>query len=236
MESRHNNEPHDYYSNNWNRGVWSSIWKIGTIQDIGSGAKHMNYYSRETIYREADRIDKVYIILAGMVKLLSYLPNGRARIVRLHTQDHWIGLEGLIGNIYNHTAISVGAVEVLAIPLQSLRAMEQKNPRQFLQVLKNGYTHLSQADMWIANLSTGNIKPRVARLVTFLSEFEYGEFSNRVNLLTVHEMADILGITPESVSRVLAEFKRNATLNKLNDNTNEAYEIDVKQLSQEAIQ
>jgi CRP/FNR family transcriptional regulator len=46
----------------------------------------------------------------------------------------------------------------------------------------------------------------VARLVDFLSKFEYGEATNRVNLMTVHEMADMLGVTPESVSRILAEF------------------------------
>ena len=82
--------------------------------------------------------------------------------------------------------------------------------------------------------STGGIKPRVARLVDFLSNLEHGKSSNIVDLLTVHEMADMLGVTPESVSRILAEFKRNDTLHKVGSQAAEKYEIDSNKLNQES--
>jgi CRP/FNR family transcriptional regulator len=76
----------------------------------------------------------------------------------------------------------------------------------------------------------------VARLVDFLSKFEYGEATNRVNLMTVHEMADMLGVTPESVSRILAEFKRNHTLHRVESCMQEKYTIDTLRLQHEARQ
>lgn len=200
------------------------------------GRKQKNFSAKEVIYRESDRVDKVFIILSGMVKLLSYLPNGRARIVRLYAHNHWLGLEGLVGQPYEHTAVAVEDVEVAYISVNNLHLLERDNPRQYGQILKQGYKHLAQADRWIADFSTGGIKPRVARLVDFLSTLEYGESSNMVELLTVHEMADMLGVTPESVSRILAEFKRNDTLHKLDSHSDQTYEIDSQQLQHVALQ
>jgi CRP/FNR family transcriptional regulator len=198
--------------------------------------KCRRFFAKDVIYREGDCVDMVYVIRSGMVKLLSYLPNGRARIVRLHADDHWIGLEGLIGFAYEHTAIAIGDVDAFRIPMSRMHSLERDNPRVFSQILRNGYGHLVQADMWIANFSTGGIKPRVARLVDFLSKLEFGETSIIVELLTVHEMAEILGVTPESVSRILAMFKRSDILLKQGNVVDEIYQINASKLQKEACQ
>ncbi len=214
----------------------SRACKIFDFSEVFKGCKQKQFLAKEVIFRESDRVDKVFIILSGMVKLLSYLPNGRARIVRLHGPNHWFGLEGLVGHPYEHTAVAVEDVKVAYVTMKALHLFERDNPQQYGQILKHGYKHLAQADRWIMDFSTGGIKPRVARLVDFLSTLEYGESSGMVELLTVHEMADMLGVTPESVSRILAEFKRNNTLHKLDIHSEEIYKIDSQQLQHEARQ
>jgi CRP/FNR family transcriptional regulator len=211
-----------------------------SAQRTGSGLpmafKSTRFTAKDTIYRESESVDRVYVIRNGLVKLLSYLPNGRARIVRLHGTGQWIGLDGAIGELYEHTAVAVTDVQLDYLPINSLHQFERNHPREFCQILKQGFTHLSQADKWISDFSTGGIKPRVARMVEFLAQLEYGESSNRVELLTVHEMADMLGVTPESVSRILAEFKRNDILNKFGRQSQETYRIDHRRLLHEALQ
>jgi CRP/FNR family transcriptional regulator len=217
-------------------GLGSNTCGMLDAPEIFKGHKKNQFSAKEVIYREGDRIDKVFMILSGMVKLLSYLPNGRARIIRLHAQNHWLGLEGLIGQPYEHTAVAVDDVEVAYVSMNNLYLLERDDPQQYSQLLKHGYKYLAQADRWIMDFSTGGIKSRVARLVDYLSTLEYGESSDMVDLLTVHEMADMLGVTPESVSRILAEFKRNDTLHKLDDNSDEIYEIDPRLLQSVARQ
>ncbi|MEW5757298.1 MAG: Crp/Fnr family transcriptional regulator [Pseudomonadota bacterium] len=212
--------------------ISEAIWHRASAH----GFKQKRYGSREVIYHEGVEVDRICLIRSGMVKLLSYLPNGRTRIVRLHSHHHWLGLEGLVGQPYEHTAVAIGDVEVVYVPMNNLHLLERDNPRQYCQLLKQGYKHLAQADRWIADFSTGGIKSRVARLVDFLAKIEYGESSCRVELLTVHEMADILGVRPESVSRILAEFKRNDTLHKLKGDRYDVYEIDSLKLQHEARQ
>jgi CRP/FNR family transcriptional regulator len=231
-----NNADHGSSPQDANGDADGSDWEAFVASETFKGGKKKRFSTRQEIFREGDRVDKVFIILKGMVKLLSYLPNGRTRIVRLHSHNHWLGLEGLVDQAYEHTAVAVDDVEVLYVSMDNIHVLERDSPRQYCQLLKQGYRHLAQADRWLADFSTGGIRSRVARLVDFLAKLEYGELSDRVDLLTVHEMADMLGVAPESVSRILAEFKRNDTLHRPNSHLDEAYEIDASQLQNEAQQ
>lgn len=193
--------------------------------------KKKRYSAKEVIYHESGQAHTAYMIQSGMVKFLSYLPNGRARIVRLHGVGAWLGLGGLLGQPYEHTAVCIDNVEVYCIPIERLLQLRLRKPQHFIQFMDEFYEHLREADVWISEFSTGAIKPRVARLLSFLSAIKYGASSALVELLTVHEMADILGVTPESVSRIVAEFKRSGILNKhLNEPPHEMYQLDTRAL------
>lgn len=203
-------------------------------EDIPPNGRKKCFLPKEVLYHKGDQVDRVILIREGLVKLLSYLPNGRARIVRLHGNNHWLGLEGLVEPCYEHTAIAVYGVDSVQIPLKTLQRLEQDDPRQFNLVMRQGYAYLLQADRWIADFSTGEIRPRVARLLEYLAELEYGQPRNRLELLTVNEMAEILGVTPESVSHHIAAFKRAAILKKDADPLRDIYQLDVARLQQEA--
>jgi len=211
-------------------GSSDSACGIFEFPDLFTAHKQKQFSAKEVIYRENDTVDRLFMVHSGMVKLLCYLPNGRVRIIRLHGHNHFLGLEGLVGQPYKHTAIAVKDVEMTSISMNDLHLLERDNPQQYCQLLKHGYKQLTQAEKWIVDFSTGGIKSRVARLVNYLAMLEHGEFSERVDLLTVNEMADMLGVTPESVSRILAEFKRNDTLHKMDGQSNDTYEINSQKL------
>lgn len=206
----------------------------------GAG-RNKRFAPKDIIYHKNDPADRVYLIRSGLVKLLSFLPNGQVRIVRLDTRDQWIGYEGLMGNGYWHTAVAVDTTEALCFQTNSLQEMEQQQPDQFGPLLRRWCDDLVQADHWISDFSTGEIRPRVARLVQYLAQLEYGEPLSQVKLLTVHEMAEILGVTQESVSRILASFKRNCLLQKQlqqqkqGPTSREVYLLDREKLSAEAL-
>jgi CRP/FNR family transcriptional regulator len=211
-------------------GAWNSRER----QILYEAGKRKQYLAREVIYRESEQGDRIYVIRSGMVKLLSYLPNGRARIVRLHAGEHWIGLEALLGQAYEHTAIAVDDVEVQCVSIHSVRRVNRDNPGILGQLLCQWHGALVYADRWIADFSTGGIKPRVARLLEYLAELEYGQPLEWVELLTVCEMAEILGVTQESVSRILATFKRGDILRKQSHPSREIYRLDATRLQREA--
>ncbi|MDZ7754113.1 MAG: Crp/Fnr family transcriptional regulator [Gammaproteobacteria bacterium] len=194
------------------------------------------FQSQDLIYHQGGAVQGVYLIRSGMVKLLSYLPHGRARIVRLHVPGDSLGLEGLLGQPYIHTAMATGSVEVECLSMPVLRRLQHEDPGVLMGVLRQWHEYLAQADRWIADFSTGGIKPRLARLLKFLAEVEYGSPADQVKLLSGPEMADILGVTPESISRVLAGFKRSQMLQKCHGLRREIYRVDNGKLQEAACQ
>ncbi|MGD8569719.1 MAG: Crp/Fnr family transcriptional regulator [Gammaproteobacteria bacterium] len=188
------------------------------LLSLFKNAKRGNFEPQDVVYHEGTESHTAYIITKGMVKLLSYLPNGRARIVRLHGPGNIVGISGILEPDYEHTAVAVNNVEALKIPVSFIKDVKQRDPETFLDISEKWHKYLREADVWITQFSTGSIRSRVARLITFLSYLEQETSSDHVQLLTGEEMASILGVTPESVSRVIADFKRQKVLQPA-DNT-----------------
>jgi len=198
-------------------------------------ARHGKRYAGDAVlYREREGGDRVFLIRGGMVKLLSHLPNGHTRIVRLHKAGQWLGLERLLGQPCSHTAIAIGDVQVDDFPVESLMQLHSRNMDVLGQLLWQWHRDLAQADKWISEFSTGPIKSRVARLLLYLAELEHGPDARTVELLSVHEMAEILGVTQESVSRILAGFKRDNTLKRVGRRPAETFLINARDLKTEA--
>jgi CRP/FNR family transcriptional regulator len=187
-------------------------------------AKTVRFLPKEIIYRAGDPADKVYEVKNGLVKLVTYLSNGKQRIVRLHGLHDWLGLAGFLQQSHDHTAIAVTSVETCCISVNDYPLWDAGDIHHYSNLLETLFQHLRKADIWIERFATGCIRVRVANLVNYLSELEYGEGSKRVKLLTCEEMAAILGATTESVSTVLAEFKRNGALRLLDDTFEKQYE------------
>lgn len=185
------------------------------LLDYFKTTKKMFFAPQQIIFNESTEADTIYVVAEGMVKLLSYLPNGKARIIRLHGAGSVLGLTGIFENVHKHKAVAVHNVVLLKIATGSLRQLKQQYPEKFLAVVEKMYESLNIADAWITQFSTGSIKARVARLITFLSYLETETTPDIVELLTCEEMASVLGVTTESVSRVLAEFKRQQILQRV---------------------
>jgi len=193
-------------------------------------AKPAHYSAKEIVYIEGGEADTVIVIRSGMIKLISHLANGRARIVRVHSKGAWLGLGGVLGQPYEHTAIAVEDADAYLIPVSELLCTKSDNPYLYCRLIECWFDYLQEADLWIAEFSTGSIKARVARLVNYLSKIEGQASSGEVKLLTCEEMAEILGATPESVSRVLADFKRSNILSPSRVHPTDSYQRDARVL------
>ncbi len=157
------------------------------------------------LYRQAEEGVAVYTVRSGLVKLEQAQLSGGHRIVRLLRQGDAAGLESLLGSPYSHTAIALEPVSVCRIPREVVVRLNEQTPRLFKQVMRRWQKALDDADNWLTELSAGPSRARVARLLSHLAEYaDDGEFS----LIGREDMGSILGITKESASRAVAEFKR----------------------------
>ena len=201
-----------------------------SIQTLLHSARRAIYKPHDVLYHQGHGSDTVCFITRGLLKLVSHLPNGRARIVRLHRPGSVLGLSGLRGHCNEHTAIAVTTVSALHVPQGAIQQLRSEDPSSYVGLLERWHDYLRDADTWIVQFSTGPIRGRVARLLEFLGQFEPGATDGRVDLLTCEEMGSILGVTGESVSRILADFKRKRILSHNHDQGSESYDADLLRL------
>jgi CRP-like cAMP-binding protein len=169
----------------------------------------------QALYHAGETGDRLYTIRSGIVKLVQYLPDGSQRIVRLVKSADVTGLEALVGKPYEHDAIVLQATEVCCLPVRTVQLLGQDNPQLHVELLHRWQRALSEADAWLTELSTGPARERVARLLLRLvREQETPECT----LFGREDLGAMLGITTETASRTIAEFKRQGILTDLGGN------------------
>ncbi len=170
----------------------------------------------ERLYRDGDQGNRLFTIRSGLVKLQRYLPDGTQRIVRLATTSDVIGLEALLDQPYEHEAIAMQPTEVCSLPVATVNELSRNNPALHKELLHRWQRALSDADSWLTELSTGSARHRVARLVLRLIDETGGQPECR--LFAREDIGSMLGITTETASRTIAEFKRKGWLTELASN------------------
>lgn len=156
------------------------------------------------LYEEGTAAPSVYTLRSGLIKLKVDLPNGGQRIVRLLRPGDVAGMETLVGERYHHTAIALQDTDVCHIPREVVMQLDQTNPGVHQALLQRWQKTVDQADHFIVALSTGPAEARMARLlITLGSNGDHPEA-----MLSREDMGALLGITTETASRIMAEFKR----------------------------
>jgi CRP/FNR family transcriptional regulator len=194
----------------------------------------VTYEPNDTLYHEGDSVDALYIIRSGLVKLVNHLDNGRTRIVRLHNRSSIMGLSGLLDQRHEHTAVAVRETSIFQFPIRLIQTLKSEQPEFGNGLMEKWHRYLADADTWITEFSTGGIRGRTARLIRFLCDMDDEVGEREAVLLTSEEIGEILGVTPESASRVVADFKRKSILKPSDTGLANTYRCDLSLLNKEA--
>lgn len=196
------------------------------------------------LYHAGDEGKAVFTLRRGLVKLVQYLPDGGQRIVRLLRPGDTLALEVLVGQAYEHTAIVLRSALVCRIPRDVVNRLSVETPRLHNQLMKRWHNSLRQADEWLTELSTGNAKARMARLLLSLADVEAdaaqaarvpactpaggkppaphavaeAEVEESCELFSREDVGAMLGVTTETASRTIAEFRRQGLLTPIGPN------------------
>jgi len=168
------------------------------------------------LYRAGDPGQFMFTIRSGLVKQLKLLADGNQRILRLaHSQDV-LGLETLVLDTYQHDAIVLQTADVCRFSTKTVRQLAEENSSMRSELTRRWQKALQDADDWIVELSTGSARARIARLLLRLAAMQ-GQ--DTCELVSREDMGAIVGITTETASRIIADFKRQGLTRELHAST-----------------
>jgi CRP/FNR family transcriptional regulator len=157
----------------------------------------------------------LHLINAGVFKTVNNAADGRGQVVGLHFRGDWLGFDGIADGRYGCDAIAVDTGEVWAIRYTELLTVCAHD---------TGMMHMVHAAMSgqitresDALLSMGTL-PADARVANFLRDWALslamrGQRNDQIILhLTRAEIGNHLGMTLETVSRVLARLAKRGVI------------------------
>ena len=153
----------------------------------------------------------VYSLCEGLVKLEQGLPDGQMRTVRVLKPGDLLGLELLSGQVNRYTATTLSQSRACRTPVHRVWEAAQHDSQLRQSLIAQWQQSLDEADFVIAQLSTGPARQRVARLLIHLTRQQAHQLSQ---VMPREDMASLLGLTPETVSRTCAAFKREGILHE----------------------
>ena len=179
------------------------------LNDVLLEVDDLVYKSGSMVYRHGDEGYALFTVRRGMLKLIRELPGGEQRVVRLLTVGDVAGIEAAIGSSYKHTAIAIGETELCRIPAPVIERLDITHPTLARQLMVRWQNNLDDADRGLVEFSTGTAEVRVARLLLYLSSLSHDA---RCVDIGRQDMGSILGITTETASRVMADFRRRGAI------------------------
>ena len=165
---------------------------------------------QEIIFRQGEASDWLHVVRAGQLKLSVTGPDGREQIMRIAVVGQLIGYDTIDDLHHPYTATALTPVRLCGVRHRDmLRVLEQnlEVSRRMVQMLNQ---ELSQAQTLIHILGQKSSAEKIALfLLSLVPEHSHSEPQTEMPLpLSRQEMADMLGLTVETVSRLMAELKR----------------------------
>lgn len=168
-----------------------------------------------SLIRAGARMDALYVVRSGSAKRYTVTVDGAERVHGFHLPGEAVGLEGFARG---HYACEVSALEPLRycrIPLSRLEPLFETLPGLRREILRLLAQALEDAQRLRTELGQCDARDRVARFLADLSlRLERRGLSPTQLRLSMSrsDIAHHLGLTLETVSRVLGAFKREGSL------------------------
>jgi CRP/FNR family transcriptional regulator, nitrogen fixation regulation protein len=169
----------------------------------------MSFGRNMEIYAEGEPAGNVYKVISGVVRISKLLPDGRRQISAFHSPGDMFGFE--IGDLHYASAEAVTAVKIIAYKWESLLAAGARSASVVRDLLNLTMVGLSHTQEHLLLLGRKSALERVAAFLVDMAKRDKG--GSVVELaMTRHDIADYLGLTLETVSRMLAELKEQGAI------------------------
>ena len=168
------------------------------------------------LYRAGDPFRSIFAVNIGCIKAVSITQEGDEQITGFYLPGEILGLDGLDANYHCNSAIALETSATCQILFNQLENLSRKIPslqRHYFQLMSR---EIISEQKLITLLSKGSAEQRIASLLMNLSiRHQRRQLSSTDFILPMSrtDMGNYLGLTIETVSRVLSRFQKEQFLN-----------------------
>lgn len=174
--------------------------KLGSKLRLGPG---------QTLFREGDPATRVFTLTGGSLKLYKLLADGRRQIVGFSGPGDFLGIS--VDDEHAFTAEALEHAELCCFPRKRFDGFIEEHPAMEHELYRMAAHELAMAQLQLVLVGRKTAPERMASFLLHLverAERVSGHKADVVNLpMSRGDIADYLGLTKETVSRVLSTFR-----------------------------
>jgi CRP-like cAMP-binding protein len=170
------------------------------------------YAKSNLIFSPGDRSTFVYYIVKGRVKIFNLTGDGREIIYRFCDPRTLFGLSTIFGGLAREVfSQAVSDCEVLCVRREGIEKLILRNPTFAIAIIHVLGHRLRQAHSAITEFVVGDVRSRTAQLLDKFAQMASSTKDGVVfieNKFTHQEMANMIGATRTTVTKVMNDWKR----------------------------
>lgn len=191
------------------------------LEKIAAISIERKYRKNMIVFMEGEPGDAFYYIKSGKVKVFRTYEDGKEHIINIFGEGEVFGEVTLFNSIPYPASASVYEDAVIGvIKNQDLEKLITGNPDLAFRLIKVLTRRLLLSQQKIKDLAFNDVFSRTASQLLKLAA-DYGQKTDKgveINIqLSRQELAEMVGTTRETISRVISRFKKEKAVSEEND-------------------
>ena len=183
-----------------------------SLTAIAEVATQRLFEPNEPLATEGEDCTGFYLVVSGKVRVFKTSPSGREKVLLVAEDGMTFGEAALFGSgKFLLNAVALLPTRTLFIPRTEFLNMLKKNPDLALQVMESLCLWIRRLSSSVSNIAFLGARDKVVRYLLNLSKIS-GDRSSVELPDKKKDIADQLGITPETLSRVLHELEEKSLI------------------------
>jgi CRP/FNR family transcriptional regulator, anaerobic regulatory protein len=177
--------------------------------------QHLNFKCGERIYRCGQRFDALYLVYSGFLKTILYDEFGNEQVLSFPMCGDVLGLDSIHEQAHKFEVVALSDCNVIRIPFGALIDLSHHYQQIEYSIFEIISRELARQHIRLSMLGKPSAEARVAQFLVYLSDrflalgYSRSEFHLR---MTRNELGSYLGITLETVSRILSSLKESGVI------------------------
>ncbi len=163
----------------------------------------------QILFREGEPSRGFFLILGGAVKIYRLGPDGRERVLHVVEANESFAEAALFMETYPATAEALAPTTVVGVDREQFRQQLARDPKLSFKVMGALVQWLAQLRNTLTDITTKEVPARFASYLLSLPARPAAAISVTISKTT---LAQMLGTTKETFSRMLARFARRRIL------------------------
>ena len=180
---------------------------------ITDAVKQVRFAKGDVLFAQGQRSDCLFSLSSGIVKITNHTQDGREQIVGLSTPGKLlVGLQSLNDDFYQYSAVAESATTACKIRHRALMRTARKKSEVALRLIDSINAQLAHSRSLMTVMGHKCAASKIASFIQLIiPSSEHGK--QRYTLpFSRSEIANLLGLSEETVCRRMAEMKRRGIL------------------------